>query len=505
MPRRICARTVPCAILLWVFSRFLPDGSVHMPELTRRRLFSAAGATAAAAFAAEFLPPGVRRAMAGTPADVRGRLGDIKHVVILMQENRSFDHYFGTLPGVRGFSDPDAITLGTGKPVFYQPDAVNPAGHLLPFRLDTRNTNAQAIPSTSHSWSVQHRAWNDGKMDNWLPAHRAADGVNGPYVMGYHTRDDIPFQFALAESFTVCDHYFCSVLGPTWPNRLYLMSGTVDPAGTRGGPVISNADPAAYTWKTYPEALTEAGVGWKVYQEVDNYGCNVLEYFAAFQNASATSPLFRNGLRTYPAGQFEYDAAHDRLPTVSWIIPTSYQSEHPDYTPAAGADYVASKIEAIAANPDVWKKTVFILNYDENDGLFDHVPPPVPPPGTPDEFVQGLPIGGGFRVPCIVVSPWTQGGWVAREPFDHTSTLRFLERLTGVRVPELGAWRRAAFGDLTSALGMPAKARPPRLPGTKRRLEDAVRQVATLPTPLFPDEDQTPPGQEKGSRPRPRG
>jgi phospholipase C len=476
-----------------------------MPELTRRRLFSAAGAMAAATFAAEFLPPNVRRAMAETPADVRTRLADIKHVVILMQENRSFDHYFGTLPGVRGFSDSGAITLSTGRSVFYQPDPVNPSGYLLPFRLDTRTTNAQAIPSTSHAWAVQHNAWNNGKMDNWLPAHRAADGVNAPYIMGYHAREDIPFQFALAESFTICDRYFCSVLGPTWPNRLYLMSGTIDPGGMKGGPVIGNHDPVPYTWKTYPEALTEAGVGWRVYQEVDNYGCNVLEYFDSFQQAPTASPLFQSALRTYSSGQFEYDAAHDRLPTVSWIIPTSYQSEHPDYTPAAGADYVASKIDAIASNPDVWKKTVFILNYDENDGLFDHVPPPVPPDVTPDEFVRGLPIGGGFRVPCVIVSPWTQGGWVAREAFDHTSTLRFLERLTGVRVPNLSIWRRAAFGDLTSALGLAAKARPPRLPGTKRRLEEAARDVATLPVPRFPDAEQTPPRQEKGPRPRPRG
>lgn len=474
-----------------------------MPEMTRRRLFGAAGAVAAMAFAAEFLPPNLWRVMAD-PRSRRVRLSDIKHVVILMQENRSFDHYFGTLPGVRGFSDPEAITLSTGRPVFYQPDPENPAGYLLPFHLDTRTTNAQAIPSTSHAWAVQHQAWNDGRMDNWLPAHRAADGANAPYVMGYHTREDIPFHYALAESFTICDHYFCSVLGPTWPNRLYLMTATIDPGGERGGPVISNRVPEPYSWKTYPEALTEAGVDWKVYQEVDNYGCNMLEYFATFQDAPRNSPLFQNGLRTYQAGQFEYDAARDRLPTVSWIIPTSYQSEHPDYTPAAGADFVAAKIDAIAANPDVWHKTVFILTYDENDGLFDHVPPPTPPPDTEDEFVEELPIGGGFRVPCIIVSPWTQGGWVAGEPFDHTSTLRFLERLTGVPIPNLSAWRRATFGDLTSALGMPPPRRPPRLPGTKRRLAQAVYEVAHLPSPQFPGGDQTPPRQEKGPRPRPR-
>jgi phospholipase C len=149
-------------------------------------------------------------------------LPDIKHVVLLMQENRSFDHYFGTLAGVQGFDDPDAIRLPDGRPVFHQPGAENREGYLLPFHLDTRKTSAQKIPSTSHAWAVQHEACNGGKMDQWLSAHRKADGVNGPYVMGYHTRADIPFQFALGEAFTLCDADHCSVLGPTWPNRMYL-------------------------------------------------------------------------------------------------------------------------------------------------------------------------------------------------------------------------------------------------------------------------------------------
>ena len=329
--------------------------SKPVPQLSRRRLLQSAGAAVTAAFAAEFLPPNVRRALAAGPAH-GGSLSDIKHVVILMQENRSFDHYFGTLPNVRGFADPKAITLPDGKPVFYQPDAGNPDGYLLPFHLDTRTTSAQAQPSTSHAWAVQHSAWDGGKMDNWLPAHLAADGADGPYTMGYLERDDIPFHFALAENFTICDNYHCSVLGPTWPNRLYLMSAWIDPEGAGGGPIISNVDPTPYTWKTYPEALTSAGVSWKVYQEVDNYECNLLEMFASFQAAPVGSPLYQNGLRTYTEGQFEYDAIHDKLPTVSWLIPTSFQSEHPDYTPAAGADFVVSKIDAIAANPGVWNK-----------------------------------------------------------------------------------------------------------------------------------------------------
>jgi phospholipase C len=184
-----------------------------MPELTRRRLLTTAGAATAAAFAAEFLPGNVRRALASGPPRGSGRLSDIKHVVILMQENRSFDHYFGTLPGVRGFSDANAITLSTGKPVWYQPDPENPDGYLLPFRLNTITTSAQSIPSTSHAWYYQHTSWDNGAMDNFVPSHIAANGVNGPYTMGYYTREDIPFHYALAENFTICDNYHCSVLG----------------------------------------------------------------------------------------------------------------------------------------------------------------------------------------------------------------------------------------------------------------------------------------------------
>jgi phospholipase C len=472
-----------------------------MPEMTRRRLLGSAAGAVGGAAALSLLPPSVQKAVAaGTPR--HGSLRDIEHVVLLMQENRSFDHYFGTLRGVRGFEDPHALKLSTGRSVFYQPDAVNPDGYLLPFRLDTHSTSAQAIPSTSHAWAVQHQAWNNGAMDQWLPAHRKADGVNGPYVMGYHTREDIPFQFALAETFTICDNYFCSVLGPTWPNRLYWMTATIDPGGTLGGPVIKNSAPTPYRWKTYAERLQDAGISWKVYQQTDNYGCNMLEDFQTFKDSEPGDPLHDRGVLRQPEGTFEDDARNDRLPTVSWIMPTSYQSEHPDYLPAAGADFVAQKLEAIASNPKVWAKTAFILNYDENDGLFDHVPPPTPPAGTADEFVGGLPIGAGFRVPCIVISPWTVGGWVAGEAFDHTSVLQFLERFTGVEEPNISEWRRRTFGDLTSAFQFHhARRLAPRLPdNTAEQLEEAKEEVATLPKPTLPGADQTPPTQEPGHR-----
>ncbi|MCC3772995.1 alkaline phosphatase family protein, partial [Streptomyces sp. UNOC14_S4] len=461
--------------------------------MTRRRLLGTAAGAAAGAAALSLLPTSVQRAVAAGPA-TRGSLGDIEHVVLLMQENRSFDHYFGTLKGVRGFADPDALRLPDGRSVFYQPDTENPAGYTLPFRLDTRRTSAQAIPSTSHAWEVQHDAWNGGRMDRWLPAHRKADGANGPYTMGYHTREDIPFQFALAENFTVCDNYYCSVFGPTWPNRLYWMTGTIDPGGTLGGPVIENTAPTPYRWTTYAERLQKKGVSWQVYQEDDNYGCNLLEEFQQFKDAKPGDPLYDRGMVRRPAGSFEDDARNDRLPAVSWLFSPSTQTEHPDYLPAAGADYVARKLEAIADNPAVWQKTVFILNYDENDGLFDHVPPPVPPPGTPDEFVGGLPIGGGFRVPCLIISPWTVGGWAAGEAFDHTSVLRFLERWTGVEEPNISAWRRRTFGDPTSAFGFsePPAGASPQLPrDTAEQREQAQWNVKRRPRPTLPGARQT--------------
>jgi phospholipase C len=494
-----------------------------MSEITRRRLLGNAAAGAGGALASSLLPPALARAAAAGPR--KGSLKDVKHVVVHMQENRSFDHYFGTLAGVRGYGDPNVAiqhnSLPTnGKSLFYQYDPLNPDQYLLPWHLDTTSTSAQAIPSTSHAWTVQHSALDitvspisgqptTAKNDNWLPAHLGADGdANGPYTMSYYERQDIPFHFALAETFTLCDAYHCSLLGPTWPNRMYLMTGMIDPLATGGGPFISNVVPSPYTgkpytWKTYPERLTEAGISWRVYQEEDDYGTNPLEWFAAYQNATPGSPLYENALTIHSADRFEWDARHGRLPTVSWILPTSGQSEHPAYLPAAGANFLASKLNAVAENEDLWSKTVFIVNYDENDGLFDHVTPPLPPAGTPAEFVDGLPIGGGVRVPAFIVSPWTVGGYVATEQFDHTSVLQFLESLTGVQEPNITAWRRQTFGDLTSALGFSngrASTFPP-LPKTIGEFWEAEHEVETLPAPTIPGAVQTPPVQQT-RRPR---
>ena len=466
--------------------------------MTRRRLLGGA-AVAATAAASLALPANVRTALAATAGQRRpGTLNDIKHVVILMQENRSFDHYFGTMKGVRGFSDENALQLSTGNSVFYQPYSSHTDGYLLPFHYDTKTTSAAATPGLAHDWGTQHQAWNNGKMDQWIAA-------KGPNTMGYFEAADIPFHTALAEAFTICDNYHCSMLGPTNPNRLYMWSGWVDPQGTAGGPISDNSP--AYnnpilSWITYPERLTQAGVTWQVYQEEDNYDDNALEWFKQFAEAPRSSELYQRGMTKKSAGWFEYDAMNDRLPQVSWLVAPSAQTEHPDWTPAGGAEYIASKLNAIAANPDVWNKTLFILTYDENDGMFDHVAPPVTPAGTPDEFIDGVQIGPGFRVPAIVVSPWTAGGYVDSTLMDHTSLIRILERRFGVAEPHISAYRRSIMGDFTTSLqfhrsqsAYPAHNKQLQTKTVAQEFLDMQQQVADNPAPTVPTGAQTMPKQ----------
>ena len=459
--------------------------------LSRRALLAgAAGLGAAAAASSIFLPPNVRKALASAdvPRPGEGSINDIEHVVFLMQENRSFDEYFGTFPGVRGFGDPSAMRLANGNSVFQQPDASHADGYLLPFRMNTATTSAQATPGLSHGWSDQHAAWDNGAMDGWV-------GAKGAQTMGYYAQSDIPFHWALADAFTVCDAYHCSVLGPTNPNRLYMWTGMLDPNGTGGGPITD--DSPAYNnpivrWTTYPERLTKAGITWRVYQEDDNYDDNALAWCEQYATADPSSVLWQSAMIKKPAGWFEDDAINDRLPQVSWLVAPSAQCEHPNWMPAAGAQYIASKIDAIAANPKVWAKTAFILMYDENDGYFDHVLPPTAPAGTADEYVDSQPIGLGFRVPCVIVSPWTVGGYVATETFDHSSLVRFLETRFGVTEPNISAWRRQTVGDLTSAFQFgQAQPFPDRnwaltVPSTTLTLLTAQHEVATNPAPTVP-------------------
>jgi len=439
----------------------------------------------AGALAAAF-PQSIQRALA-IPANNRaGTIEDVEHIVILMQENRSFDHYFGTLRGVRGFGDPRAVKLPSGDSVWNQPAGTGKV--LLPFRPNVPDVGSAFLEDTAHNWADTIKAWNNGKYDQWVQQ-------KGTTTMAYMNRKDIPFQFALADAFTICDAYHCSFMGATDPNRYHMWTGWIGNDGKNGGPVLDNSE-AGYDWSTYPERLQKAGISWKIYQDVGegldgahywgwgppyigNYGDNSLLYFHQYQNAADGSPLSeraRTGTNISTGGtlfdQFKRDIATNRLPAVSWVVAPEAYSEHPNWTPNYGAWYVSQILDALTDNPELFSKTAFFLMYDENDGFFDHMVPPTPPTsraqgvstvdasleifnGNAEHSVTG-PYGLGVRVPMIVISPWSRGGWVNSEVFDHTSLIQFIERRFATRHNHLietniTDWRRAVAGDLTSA------------------------------------------------------
>jgi phospholipase C len=470
----------------------------------RRIFLGGALATGAGVLAAACgSSPTVSKAATTVPAG--SDLGAIDHVVFLMQENRSFDHYFGAYKGVRGFNDHPAGNLGAFSQPFAANTARNPVGRQLPFHLDVTSGLGECTHDLSHNWLPQHLCRNGGAMDGFVTTHTSTQfegSVNGLLTMGYHNRADIPYHYALADAFTICDGYHCSVMGPTHPNRLMSISGTIDPDGKHGGPVlITNPSPDArfsVDWPTMPEVLEDAGVSWKVYSppgasyRVDSplvmlVSDAILPYFS--QYSKPASPLYQKAfIPTFP-NDFAQDVRSGTLPKVSWVIPPLGYDEHPPSPPALGAWFIDQVLQTLISNEEVWSKTVLFVMSDENDGFFDHVPPPAPPAGTPGEFVtvnplpanaQGStgPVGLGFRVPMLVVSPFSRGGYVSSDVFDHTSQLRFLEARFGVRAPNISAWRRKTVGDLTTTLQMgKANTSPPNLPSTAN---DTVAGVTAL-------------------------
>jgi phospholipase C len=532
----------------------------------------------------------IQRVLAIDPAKGSTYL-DAEQVVILMQENRSFDHCYGALRGVRGFNDPRAVKLPNGNPVWLQ--TTNEGETYAPFRLNIKDTKATWMSSLPHSWVDQVDARNGGKHDGWLEAKRSGRKEYGhmPLTLGFYNREDIPFYYALADAFTVCDQNFCSSLTGTTPNRLYLWTGTIrEEPSILSKANIRNSDVdygSEASWKTFPERLAEAGVPWRIYQNeislssglageqeawLANFTDNPIEWFSQFN--VRFSPSFRRHLAiqekslaaelprleaepkpwsddltkkirskraqleqvrqeiakwteanfnklsqreqnlhrkafTTNAGdpqyrelttlnykadgaperqmqvpkgdilhQFREDVRTGKLPTVSWIVAPENFSDHPG-APWYGAWYLSETLDILAQNPEVWKKTIFILCYDENDGYFDHVPPFVPPhPDRPEtgkasagidtsvehvriEQEEGSggragPIGLGYRVPLLIASPWSRGGYVCSQVFDHTSILQFLEKWLGhktgrpIREENISTWRRTVCGDLTS-------------------------------------------------------
>ncbi|MES2419299.1 MAG: phospholipase C, phosphocholine-specific [Bacteroidota bacterium] len=564
---------------------------------SRRDFLKKVALLSGSAMMANMLPPAIQRAMAINPA-LGSTYLDAEHIVILMQENRSFDHCFGTLQGVRGFNDPRAIQLPNQNPVWFQTDAIG--NTYAPFRLDIKDTKVTWMGSLPHSRASQVDANNFGKYDKWLTAKKSGNKkyAEMPLTLGYYTREDIPFNYAMADAFTVCDQNFCSAMTSTTPNRSFFWTGKIT-HDTDGIPKahIRNTDYAAATlgWETFPELLEQNNIAWKFYQNdiscgggyvgeerawLSNFGCNLLEFFKAYnvkfseryiaglqkqaetlpaqidkiQEASPTDEqaakkaretlktkqgvldnarkelskwnkesyekltakqknLYKNAFivnigdpnyrkiaeLTYMDGgverkaivpkgdvlyQFRKDVNTGKLPTVSWLAGPQNFSDHPS-APWYGAWYVSEILDILTKDPEVWKKTVFIVTYDENDGYFDHVVPfSIPDSKIPEtgkvsagieteiehvrianEIKQGIPenqareapIGLGFRVPMLIASPWSRGGNVCSEVFDHTSTLQFLESFVNkkfgkqLKSSNISEWRRTICGNLTSA------------------------------------------------------
>ena len=494
-----------------------------MTQIDRRRLL----ALSAAALA---LPPAIARAQEINAKVKTGTIKDVEHVVILMQENRSFDHYFGAMNGVRGFADRFPIPLPDKRTVWTQTTPKVGPPLIAPFPLNTAQTFAHMrVEGTPHNWADAQYAWDNGRMSRW-PEFKNA------HAMGHYVEADIPFQYALANAFTLCEAYHCSFQGGTNTNRLFLWSGTNDPGGLKGGTSISNShdtlpekggakDP--YLWATYPERLEAAGVSWKIYEDMaDNFGDNPLVGFQAFRDSLAKAPgsnpaLAAKGLSTQHLDVLRADAMAGTLPQVSWVISPAKDSEHPGpSSPAQGADYIARVLDCLTANPETWAKTALLVMFDENDGFFDHVPPPAPPHrdssgkvfggstvDTTGEYhlvrnpvdakserddLMGRPYGLGPRVPLYVISPWSRGGWTNAEVFDHTSVIRFCETRFGVMEPNISPWRRAVCGDLTSCFDFKTPNRAVmRLPETA----STAQRAGALPgrtTPPTPDQPVAP-------------
>src|ERR1700691_2728816 len=509
-------------------------GQPVVPGVSRRRFlqYTALGSAAAAAAAVGAGGPAAASAARSSaaakalPRGWSGTIADVKHVVILMQENRSFDHYFGTLRGVRGFGDKQALTWQNGNKIFQQPDAARTdLGYLLPYNLTD-----QVDGDLDHSWDGDHAARSGGLWNNWVPAKTEE-------TMGYFTRDEIPFQYAVADAFTVCDGYHQAIMAPTSPNRMYFWTGTS--SGWTSNPndyeVDFGSDAGTPEVTTYPELLQAAGIDWQVYTNdqvgdsgsfpdyfLGDYGDNPLWFYQQYNSSNSpnggTSQLAVRGAVTpwqtdagapalskthaaYVLSSFIKAVSSNALPQVSWIVAPAGYCEHPSYTPDYGAHYVNTVLQTLFSNPELWRNTALFITYDEHDGFFDHQLPPFPEASVTDDQLAGLPIGPGTRVPMLICSPWTRGGYVDSNVYDHTSMLRFLAAWTGVRPANVTPWRASVTGDLTAAFDFehPDFSIPSNIPTLDQTW--ALTQLTGGSTTPPAEGDQSMPAQEPGTRP----
>ena len=398
----------------------------------------------AGALPADTLPAGVPR----------GDQIPIDHIVVLMQENRSFDSYFGELPAA-GHRDVDGLPANASNP-----DA---EGAAVPVFHQER----YCTEDTSHSWVGSHVEYSDGKNDGFV----IQNDPEGARAMGYYDQTDLPFYYGLAKTFAIGDRYFCSLLGPTYPNRFYLL------AATSFGHTHNDMQQGGFTQRTIFDVLDEHAISWKIY-----YGDIPFTFLFRIKN-------LRNRVRL---SRFFDDAAAGALPQVSFIDPAFSNAfgpetdEHPPSNIQVGQQFTAGIVQALMESPN-WPTTTLFITYDEHGGFFDHVAPP--PACVPDDIPPTLEAGDpdaqfdryGFRVPFIAVSPYVKPGFVSHHVYDHTSILRFIE--TRFALPALTA--RDANADPLLDLfdfSSPALLNPSLLPEAS---VDATRQAqctADFPT-----------------------
>lgn len=326
-----------------------------------------------------------------------------EHVIIIMQENRSFDHYFQKLPEY-GQPDVDVAPSGTTNPAL--------DGTLVPHTHDT----TYCFSDTNHEWHGSHEEWNDGANDGFAKANARGDDPTGSRAMTYYDETDIPFYYELANTFATSDRYFCALLGPTWPNRMYLYAGTS--FGMTSNLPIGGTKPDVFG------SMNTAGVTWKEYRS------NLAT------SAMLLGHLTRDAAHLVPIAQFAQDVANGTLPQVVFLDAVQSadgageSSEHPPGDMQVGQKWVYDQIKLIV-DSQYWATSAIFVTYDEHGGLYDHVSPPTAckPDDTPP--ASGGDVGDfdrlGFRVPLLVVSPYAKAHYVSHETHSHTSILRFVE------------------------------------------------------------------------------
>jgi len=395
-----------------------------------------------------------------------------------------------------------------GKNSFYQPTSPNNTDeYQLPYKLEFTETSATCMGAPDMSYKTDIAMWNGGKNDAWNTARDPG------YGMSYFDRKDLPFYWALADEFTIGDQYFQSVFTETNPNRLHFFTGS-NGLSIGKKPHLSNDQGTDLDWETVAETLDKANVTWRLYQESDNFDDNGLAWFAKFNNAKPGENLYQRGMYRSKdvVAEFEADIKAKKLPQVSWIVAPTALSEHASNHPQDGED-LSARLLKVLGDPsyrDVYEKTAFILNYDEGGQFFDHAWTPTPPVDDKDgkstvttegEVKDGLPIGLGYRVPLMVISPWSKGGYVVSEVFDHTSTIKFIEKRFGVKCPNISPWRLAVVGDLTSAFNFSSfNSSWPQMPDTSNNRNASEWECENLDGPKVP-KNQSMPSQIPGTRP----